>query len=311
MLILSYSNVITKNWLLNPTGKEDAFVEVDLVQEHLNFWIKVSLVILTHDSFRRLLIPRQKIYKADGDSHSWEWLSMVSPCVDVLRSLANRINDDLGAAQGKKHTIPDLKKDIDCLMMSLAKHEVYAVKEGRVLDFDEKPVPDVISVGLASLTSGSASNPLNEFNAAFNQIRERRRLKPVSKLKDLFSNLNLSVLAPATSSQPPQATSTATLDSAEHIGSKAAFEEEEYLEDDSDDSDEDGDENNTEFITDGPTLTREDEGDVDFDMDTVMQYIGSEEYAWEDMLDSEMESDSDGGDEQPETDKEEDKYFSN
>lgn len=35
------SNVIIKNWLLNPTGKEDAFVEVDLVQEHLNYWIKV------------------------------------------------------------------------------------------------------------------------------------------------------------------------------------------------------------------------------------------------------------------------------
>ena len=32
-----------KNWLLNPTGKEDSFVEVDLVQEHLNFWIKAGL----------------------------------------------------------------------------------------------------------------------------------------------------------------------------------------------------------------------------------------------------------------------------
>ena len=31
-----------KNWLVNPTGKENAFVPVDLLQEHLNFWIKVS-----------------------------------------------------------------------------------------------------------------------------------------------------------------------------------------------------------------------------------------------------------------------------
>ena len=34
-------NIITQNWVLNPTGKANAFVEIDLVQEHLNFWIKV------------------------------------------------------------------------------------------------------------------------------------------------------------------------------------------------------------------------------------------------------------------------------
>ena len=36
-------NAVTQNWLLNPTGKANAFVEIDLVQEHLNFWIKVSI----------------------------------------------------------------------------------------------------------------------------------------------------------------------------------------------------------------------------------------------------------------------------
>lgn len=39
--------VVTQNWLLNPTGKANAFVEIDLVQEHLNFWIKVSKLICT------------------------------------------------------------------------------------------------------------------------------------------------------------------------------------------------------------------------------------------------------------------------
>ncbi|KAF8960167.1 hypothetical protein BDZ97DRAFT_1659535 [Flammula alnicola] len=34
--------VFTQNWLLNPTGKANAFVEIDLVQEHLYFWIKAS-----------------------------------------------------------------------------------------------------------------------------------------------------------------------------------------------------------------------------------------------------------------------------
>lgn len=39
--IILFRTVITQNWLLNPTGKPNAFVEIDLVQEHLNFWVKV------------------------------------------------------------------------------------------------------------------------------------------------------------------------------------------------------------------------------------------------------------------------------
>ncbi|KAJ7826153.1 hypothetical protein B0H13DRAFT_1918256 [Mycena leptocephala] len=70
-------HTILHNWLLCPTGKANVFVEVDLVQEHLNLWIK-------------------KIYKADSDAHSWDWLAFVSPCVDVLRCLVTSINQDLG-----------------------------------------------------------------------------------------------------------------------------------------------------------------------------------------------------------------------
>ncbi|KAJ7831764.1 hypothetical protein B0H14DRAFT_3713137 [Mycena olivaceomarginata] len=68
-------NIVLQNWLANPQGKLNSFVEIDLVQEHLNFWIK-------------------KIYKADGDGHSWDWLALISPCVDILRQLATKINTD-------------------------------------------------------------------------------------------------------------------------------------------------------------------------------------------------------------------------
>ncbi|KAJ7901536.1 hypothetical protein B0H13DRAFT_2234103 [Mycena leptocephala] len=125
--------IVLQNWLANPQGKPNLFVEIDLVQEHLNFWIK-------------------KIYKADGAGHSWDWMSLISPCVDILRQLATKINVDLGARQGSKHATPDLEEDIDALMDSLTEHEVYVEKEGRVLDDDEKPAPDVLSVGMAALT---------------------------------------------------------------------------------------------------------------------------------------------------------------
>ena len=113
----------------------------------------------------------QRIYKADGDAHSWEWLAMVSPCVDVLRNLANHINTDLGARQGKKHASPDTKKDIDILMASLSKLEVYVEKEGRTLDPDEMPVPDAVSVGLAELAHGSALRKRRCFGTPPDRLR--------------------------------------------------------------------------------------------------------------------------------------------
>ncbi|TRM55679.1 hypothetical protein BD626DRAFT_587913 [Schizophyllum amplum] len=156
-------HAILQNWLQNPTGKPNAFVEIDLVQEHLNYWIK-------------------RIYKADGDGHSWTWLAMVSPTVNVLRQLANHVNSELGAKQGKKHAAPDIGRDIARLMDSLEQYEVYVEKPGRVLDYEEKPAPDVIAVGMAALTCGNSSNPLMDFNAAFEVTRQRHTLMPLAML---------------------------------------------------------------------------------------------------------------------------------
>ena len=35
-----------KNWLTNLTGKVNGFKEMDLLQEHQNFWAKVPFVML-------------------------------------------------------------------------------------------------------------------------------------------------------------------------------------------------------------------------------------------------------------------------
>ena len=112
------------------------------------------------------------------------------PCaIPLWRSLAHistlipdRINTDLGALQGKKHSTPDLTKDIDTLMASLKLHKVYVYNEGCVLNDNEEPAVDIISVGLATLTHSSGSNPLDKFNAQFNQVQEQRQIKPISEL---------------------------------------------------------------------------------------------------------------------------------
>ncbi len=42
-----HSDVIMKNWLVNTTGNPNSFVPVDLLQEHLNYWIKVIVLLST------------------------------------------------------------------------------------------------------------------------------------------------------------------------------------------------------------------------------------------------------------------------
>ena len=37
-----------KNWLLNPSGLPNRFVEMDLVQEHLNLRVKVQIFVTIH-----------------------------------------------------------------------------------------------------------------------------------------------------------------------------------------------------------------------------------------------------------------------
>ncbi|KAJ7486590.1 hypothetical protein FB451DRAFT_1534499 [Mycena latifolia] len=253
-------HTILHNWLLCPTGKINAFVEVDLVQEHLNLWIK-------------------KIYKADGDAHSWDWLALVSPTVDVLRRLATAMNKDLGSRQGNMHTVPDLDNDIHALMASLQEHEVYVKKDGRVLDDDEMPAPDVLSVGAATLSHGTSTNPLQDFNAQFDLLRRRRALVPVAELTQYLPKTP----SVAPQAPPPQTPATAAVSQAVPSAIDS-IPEPDHLPDDnlpaaipsaptsphaSDSEEESGDEmvEDEDFFVQSPTLTRLDPEDVDLDMD--------------------------------------------
>lgn len=41
LTFITHRNIILNNWLVNPTGNPFSWVEVDLMQEHMKFWIKV------------------------------------------------------------------------------------------------------------------------------------------------------------------------------------------------------------------------------------------------------------------------------
>ncbi|KAJ7715034.1 hypothetical protein DFH07DRAFT_974297 [Mycena maculata] len=62
------------NWLVNLTGRPYSFKEVDLLQEHQNFWAKI-------------------IYNAKGSNRSWNWLSMITVCIFTLRDTMRTVQN--------------------------------------------------------------------------------------------------------------------------------------------------------------------------------------------------------------------------
>ncbi|KAI0362888.1 hypothetical protein BV20DRAFT_930443, partial [Pilatotrama ljubarskyi] len=152
-------DVMIKNWLVNPSGKPNSWVPVDLLQEHMNFWIKV-------------------IYKAQGGNASWEWLEMISPTISLLRKLALEVNSNLGTKLGTKHHTPGLERDYKILCDALREHNVLGFEGGRVIDKTNPNagvVPNIATVGLNQLQA-----PLDEYNQAFRRLQRRRRMVPLT-----------------------------------------------------------------------------------------------------------------------------------
>ncbi|KAL0059342.1 hypothetical protein AAF712_013920 [Marasmius tenuissimus] len=201
--------IILNNWLLNPTGNPNSFVEVDLVQKHMNFWIK-------------------NFYRAHGSNGSWEWLEKIAPCVVVLRNLTKGLNGLLGSDQGTKHAPPDLTADIQTLIENLHEREVYMLKPGCMLDDDDPAVIDSITAGLEALSDG-LKGPINDYNQAFKQLQARSLLQPlvlgesssptllpgpeVSVTPQLVTNIDCAPSNPLSASLYPENTNLSAADS--------------------------------------------------------------------------------------------------
>ncbi|KAF8602550.1 hypothetical protein BDV93DRAFT_443842 [Ceratobasidium sp. AG-I] len=154
-------DIVFNNWLLNPTGKPNSHVELDLVQEHLIYWIKT-------------------VYKAHGSNASWEWLANISPCVAVLRKLAREFHQSLGVDQGVQHSPVELAQSISTLMRSFNTNAVHTIKVGRNREkSDGAPVVDTLSEGMRRLVHGT-NDPIAEFNLSLKQLQQRCQLTPIT-----------------------------------------------------------------------------------------------------------------------------------
>ncbi|KDQ05525.1 hypothetical protein BOTBODRAFT_122690, partial [Botryobasidium botryosum FD-172 SS1] len=125
--------LIINNLLVNMTGKPDRWKELDLLQEHMNFWIK-------------------SVYKAHGSNSTWEWLAMISTCVIALQDTIRAVNRVCGVVQTTAHTTPSLHSDISKLMVSLANNSVHD-HEGppRSFSSEDSRAKDVLTEGYNKL----------------------------------------------------------------------------------------------------------------------------------------------------------------
>ncbi|KAJ7150669.1 hypothetical protein C8R46DRAFT_1229603 [Mycena filopes] len=89
------------NWLVNLTGRPYSFKEVDLLQEHQNFWAKI-------------------IYNAKGVNRSWTWLAKITVCIFTLREAMRTVQKTFKIpAYGDHHTVPDMTKEVQHLADAL------------------------------------------------------------------------------------------------------------------------------------------------------------------------------------------------
>jgi hypothetical protein len=124
---------------------------------------------------------------------------MVAPCVTALQHLSTSITQILGSDQGTKHEPADLSTDIKLLMKSLAEHNIYKIKGWVFAEGDGSPTPDVIAAGVKQLAN-SSSNPLVEYNTAFQKLQVYLRLNP---LVDNWSEELQSVAVPTMTTVGP------------------------------------------------------------------------------------------------------------
>ncbi|KAF4621737.1 hypothetical protein D9613_012151 [Agrocybe pediades] len=117
------------NWLANPSGRPNSFKEMDLLQEHLNFWLKI-------------------VYNAQGSNRSWKWLTMVSVSIFALRDVIRKVQKEFATPfNSSSHTNPSTSTDIRNLCRYLKDENIQTPTLRRPGNDDVSKARDLIQEG--------------------------------------------------------------------------------------------------------------------------------------------------------------------
>ncbi|GAV99725.1 protein [Lentinula edodes] len=126
------------NWLVNLTGRANGFKEVDLLQEHTNFWIKM-------------------VYGAKGVNRNWEWLTMISVCIYSLRKALRTVQKTFDIPiYGTQHTTPNMEKEVQLIAEKLKEEKIQEYVLDRPANAEVELVHDLIGKGVKYANRKSA-----------------------------------------------------------------------------------------------------------------------------------------------------------
>jgi hypothetical protein len=124
---------LLNNWLVNPSGKSHGWHELDLLQEHLNFWIKVFFN-RRNSTFGTSFLSSVVTLNITGFSH--------------LRTFLEHLIG-ISSAAGYHHK-PSKVEDIIILAARHEQDDIFAFHPGRTQPFQAK---DIFGVGMEKLRS--------------------------------------------------------------------------------------------------------------------------------------------------------------
>ena len=146
------------NWLANLSGRPNSFKELDLLQEHQNFWLKVRLPSLIPPFFTTHIFTLSKIiYNAKGSNRNWDWLSMVSVSIFALRDVIRQVQTNFKTPHnGQSHTSPAIDADIALIRAYLKEQSIQTYTPQRRHNEMTLPARDLMATGATYATTSKA-----------------------------------------------------------------------------------------------------------------------------------------------------------
>ncbi|KAI0309015.1 hypothetical protein OF83DRAFT_1089366 [Amylostereum chailletii] len=159
------------NWLVNLTGHENRFKEVDLLQEHQHFWAKV-------------------MYTAKGVNKSWKWLSMIMVCIFTLRDAMRTVHKVFKIPDyGIHHSTPASQNEVRELADELKHGRLQEYVRNRLAQTFVSPVRDMFHHG------ADYANQPKAFHAFRQDPHRARYAKTTTVLPTNLAGPNESILS--------------------------------------------------------------------------------------------------------------------
>jgi hypothetical protein len=141
---MTHSDIIRKNWLVNPTGKPNEWRGVDWLVERNNLYTKVSK--MCSKSYQICSCCKQVIHAGGSSNHTIEHIIKESPLIELYRECHMAVENGFHLQHRTvRHAPPDMTKTLRKLRQTLQITKPHIYEPARAAD---NSIPDQIATAL-------------------------------------------------------------------------------------------------------------------------------------------------------------------